>query len=170
MIVVDSNIIAARSLTSSLTSQTREIEERDPVWIVPVLWRYEFQNILATAIRTKQIRPEQAMDIWEEVSKILIENEFEPSASKVIDLVARYGISAYDGQFIALALEMGIPCVTEDRELRKKFPGTAISMDEFIKPDPTSVVREARARYRLSHRRREGRKEVILGHRRGRTK
>lgn len=148
MIVVDSNIVTARNLTSTLTSKAEQIEEKDPVWIVPVLWRYEFQNILATAIKAKQIKPEQALDIWEKVSKILVENECEPSASKVIDLVAQYGITAYDGQFIALALEMGIPCVTEDRELQEKFPDIAISMDGFLKPQSTYVVREVRERYR----------------------
>ncbi|HXX33239.1 MAG TPA: type II toxin-antitoxin system VapC family toxin [Thermodesulfobacteriota bacterium] len=148
MIVVDSNIIAARTLTSSLTSEAKQVEEKDPVWIVPVLWRYEFQNILATAIKAKQIRAEQALDIWEKVSNILAENECEPSVSKVISLVAQYEITAYDGQFIAVALEMGIPCLTEDRELREKFPGIAISVDEFLKPESTHVVREARARYR----------------------
>jgi predicted nucleic acid-binding protein len=148
MIVVDSNIITARNLTSSLTSKTKQVEEKDPVWIVPGLWRYEFQNILATAIKAKQIKPEQALDIWEKVSNALIENECEPSASKVIDLVAKHGITVYDGQFIAIALEMGVPCVTEDRELQEKFPGTAISMDEFLKPTPSYVVREVRGRYR----------------------
>jgi len=148
MIVVDSNIVTARNLTSTLTSKAEQVEEKDPVWIVPVLWRYEFQNLLATAIKAKQIKPEQALDIWEKVSKILVENECEPSASKVIDLVAQYGITAYDGQFIAVALEMGIPCVTEDRELQEKFPGIAISMDGFLKPQSTYVVREVRERYR----------------------
>jgi len=147
MIVVDSNIVAARNLTSSLTSEAKQVEEKDPVWIVPVLWRYEFQNILASAIKGKQIKPGQALNIWERVSNILIENEYEPSVSKVIDLVAQYEITAYDGQFIAVALEMGIQCVTEDRELQEKFPGIAISMNEFLKPESTYVVREPKARY-----------------------
>jgi predicted nucleic acid-binding protein len=147
MIVVDSNIVTARNLTTSLTSEAKQVEEKDPVWIVPVLWRYEFQNVLASTIKTKQIKPEQALNIWERVSNMLIENEYEPSASKVIDLVAQYGITAYDGQFIAAAFEMGIPCVTEDRELQEKFPGIAISMNEFLKPESTYVVREAKARY-----------------------
>jgi hypothetical protein len=71
----------------------------------------------------------------------------------VIDLVAQYGITAYDGQFIAVALEMGIPCLTEDRELQDKFPGIAISMKEFLKPESTYVVREAKVRYRRSKKR-----------------
>ena len=147
MIAVDSNIIAARSLTSSLTSTAKRVEEKDPVWIVPVLWRYEFQNILATATKAKQIKSEQALDIWTEVSNILLENEYEPAVSRIIDLVAQYGITAYDGQFIAVAVEMGTPCVTEDRELQEKFPGIAVSMDEFLKSEPTDVVQEERARY-----------------------
>ncbi len=148
MIVVDSNILTARNLTSSLTSKAKQVEDKDPVWIVPVLWRYEFQNILATAIKAKQIKPGQALDVWEKVSGILIENECEPSASIMLDLVAEYGITAYDGQFIAVALEMGIPCVTEDRELQKKFPGVAISMDGFLKPESNYIVQEAKERYR----------------------
>ena len=148
MIVVDSNIIAARNLTSALTSKAKQVEEKDSVWVVPVLWRYEFQNIMATAIKAKQIKSEQALNIWEKVSNILAENECEPSVSKVINLVAQYEITAYDGQFIAVALEMGIPCVTEDRKLQEKFPGIAISMDEFLRPESTYFVREVKARYR----------------------
>ncbi|MBM4338383.1 MAG: type II toxin-antitoxin system VapC family toxin [Deltaproteobacteria bacterium] len=148
MIVVDSNIVAARNLTSSLTSKAKQVEEKDPVWIVPVLWRYEFQNILATAIKSKQIRPDKASEVWEKVSKALIENECEPSPSKVIDLVSQYGITAYDGQFVATAMDMGVLFVTEDRELQEKFPGIAISIDEFLKPESTYIVREKKARYR----------------------
>jgi hypothetical protein len=42
MIVVDSNIITARNLASLLTSKAEQVEKKDPVWIVPFLWRYEF--------------------------------------------------------------------------------------------------------------------------------
>jgi predicted nucleic acid-binding protein len=133
VIVVDTNIVAARNLTSVLTSKAIKVERKDPVWIVPFLWRYEFQNILATAIKTGQIEAEQALRVWRTVSAALAENESEPSPAKVIDLVARHGISAYDGQFIALSIEMGIPCLTEDRELQTKFPGIAVSIDEFLK-------------------------------------
>jgi len=148
MIVVDSNIITARNLTSVLTSKAEQVEQKDPVWIVPVLWRYEFQNILATAIRAKQITPEHAFEVWQRVAGILVENESEPSPAKVIDLVAHYGITAYDGQFVALAMEMEVPCVTEDRELQAKFPRVAVSMDEFLKSPALRTVRERRRGYR----------------------
>jgi predicted nucleic acid-binding protein len=154
MIVVDSNIIAARNLISALTSKTQLVEQKDPVWIVPVLWRYEFQNILATAIKTRQITSEQALNIWQSVFSILIENESEPSAAGVIELVAHYGITAYDGQFIALAMEMGVPCVTEDKELQGKFPGIAVSIKRFLEPAPADRVSEGRGTYGGRKRRR----------------
>ncbi len=47
--------------------------------------------------------------------------------------VARHGITAYDGQFIALAMEMGISCITEDQELQKKFQEIALSMNDFLR-------------------------------------
>jgi predicted nucleic acid-binding protein len=90
------------------------------------------------------------LDVWEKVSRILMENECEPSPSKVIELVAQYGITAYDGQFIAVALEMGVPCVTEDQELQEKFAGIAVSMDEFLKPEFGHIVKEVKASYRRS--------------------
>jgi predicted nucleic acid-binding protein len=146
MIVVDSNIIAARNLTSALTPKAKQVEQKDPVWIVPCLWR--FQNILATAIKAKQITSEQALNVWQMVSGILMENESEPSAARVIELVTYYGITAYDGQFIALAMDMGIVCVTEDQELQEKFPGMAVSMEVFLEPVPVDRVHEEKAPYR----------------------
>ncbi|MCX5912602.1 MAG: type II toxin-antitoxin system VapC family toxin [Deltaproteobacteria bacterium] len=148
MIVVDSNIIAARNLTSSLTSKAEQVERKDPVWIVPTLWRYEFQNILATGMKVRQITPEDAFEIWQRVAGVLAENESEPSPGKVLDLVARYGITSYDAQFIALAMEMGIPCITEDRALREKFPRVGISMDDFLNPPIPRTIRERRLPYR----------------------
>ena len=148
MIVVDSNIIAARSLTTVLTSKSEQVERRDPVWIVPVLWRYEFQNILATAIRTRYLTAGEALMVWQRTAAILMKNESEPSPEKVINLVARYGITASDGQFVALALELGVFCITEDTELQKKFPEVAISMDNFLKQPIAGSVRETGRRYR----------------------
>ncbi len=149
MIVVDSNVIAARRLTTVLTSKAERIERRDPVWIVPALWRYEFQNILATAIRARQISLTKALEVWEGAETALAENESEPSPARVLDLVARFGITAYDGQFIALAMELGVPCITEDRELRRKFRGVAFSLEDFLESSEQGRVSERRAPYRL---------------------
>jgi hypothetical protein len=45
-------------------------------------------------------------------------------------------------------MEMGIQCVTEDRELQGKFPNIAVSMDGFLKNPGINGVHERKAQYR----------------------
>ena len=108
MIVVDSNVLAARNLTGTVTWLSQAVEKRDPVWLAPPLWRYEFQNIVAKAIWARQITPDEGVQAWRNASAQMAENEHEPSAAKVIDLTARYRITAYDANFIALAMDMEV--------------------------------------------------------------
>ena len=155
MIVVDSNVLAARNLTGLSTRVAEQVEERDSVWIAPPLWRYEFQNILAKAIRARQLTPEAAIVAWRKTSTQMVENEHEPSPEKVIELSGRYRITGYDANFIALAMEMDVLCVTEDGELHRKFPAIAVSMEDFVKRDTgDNVVRETKETYR-THRKRK---------------
>ena len=63
MIVVDSNILATRNLTSGRTTLCEQVERIDPVWIAPPLWRYEFQNILAKTIGARTIMPGDAIEV-----------------------------------------------------------------------------------------------------------
>ena len=58
------------------------------------------------------------------------DNEHEPSADKVIHLIAQHRITSHDANFIALAMEMGVLYVTEDGELHEKFPTIAIGMKD----------------------------------------
>lgn len=49
-----------------------------------------------------------------------------------LSVAAKYGITGYDAQYVALALNLAVPLITEDRKLRQAVPGVAISMQEFI--------------------------------------
>lgn len=154
MIVVDSNVLAARNLTGAQTPLAERVESIDPLWIVPPLWRCEFQNILAKGIWARQLTADGALHVWQLVLARMADNEHEPSAQKIIDLSARHRITAYDANFIALAMEMDVLCVTEDGELQEKFPAIAVSMEDFIKQGITDGgVRESRAPYGVRKRR-----------------
>ena len=128
MIVVDTNVLAARNLTGVQTRLAEQVEKLDPLWLAPPLWRCEFQNILAKAIWARQLSPEAAMMAWRNALAQMADNEREPSPEHVIDLSARHRITGYDANFMALAMEMGVKCVTEDAELHRKFPELAVSM------------------------------------------
>lgn len=157
MIVVDSNVLAAWSLTGPDAPSAQQLEQRDPVWISPSLWRFEFQNILVKAIWTREMTPEDATRVWMKVSARMSENEYDPPPPNVIALSARHRISAYDANFVALAMEMGVRCVTEDRELQRKFPAIALGMGDFLRRSADGEeVREAPVPYRVRRRRKSG--------------
>jgi len=42
----------------------------------------------------------------------------------------RYGISGYDAQYIALAEEFGVKCVTADVPLARKTPGISVLLSD----------------------------------------
>ncbi|MEI6808964.1 MAG: type II toxin-antitoxin system VapC family toxin [bacterium] len=154
MIVVDTNVPAARNLTGTKPDLAKQVEQIDPVWILPQLWRYEVQNILATAVRVRQITPDNAMAIWQDVSSRMSTNEHDASSERVIELFTRHKITAYDANFIALAMEMKVFCVTEDTELQEKFPDKALSMAEFVRLSQAKTqVRETHAMYRVRRKR-----------------
>jgi hypothetical protein len=58
--------------------------------------------------------------------------EYQPVSLKILHLVNESTCSAYDCEFVALASELDIPLVTVDKQIRKQFPNTAISLDEFV--------------------------------------
>ena len=153
MIVVDSNVLAARNMEHEKSSLAELVDRRDPMWIAPPLWRYEFQNILAKALWTRRMTMQAAVETWRQAMAAMTENEHEPSPERVIELSGHYRITAYDANFIALAMEMGVLCVTEDGELLQKFPTIAVSMEAFTKSDRTGgMVSEAQAPYRARKR------------------
>ena len=146
MIVVDSKVLAARTLSCERSSQAIQIESLDNVWLVPCLWRYEFLNILATQIKAGRVSQHHARHLFQQVAQLLAENERDPDIEAVLGLVAKYRITAYDAHFVALAQTAGCLLVTEDAELLSKFPDCAVSMSSFVSQhSPSDGIRETRS-------------------------
>lgn len=125
MIVADSNLIASCVLESSTTEAARRLRSSDNEWYVPKLWRYEVTNILATMIRVRGLPPKTAISIFDALSESLKPYERDPVADDVFSLVADYGITGYDAQFVALAQELRCMLYTQDKEILDKFPTLA---------------------------------------------
>ena len=47
-------------------------------------------------------------------------------------IAAKYAITGYDVQYVALAQSLNAPLITEVRKLHKAVPGIAFSMQEFL--------------------------------------
>jgi predicted nucleic acid-binding protein len=128
VIVVDSNIVACLYLPGEHTARAEALLESDPDWAAPVLWRSEFRNILAGCLRRRTLGFEQACDLQREAERLLSGAEYEVASRAVLDLVRDSDCSAYDCEFVALAMSLDTSLVTTDKKLLKAFPRRAVPL------------------------------------------
>lgn len=133
MIVVDTNVICYRWIPSAYSVAVETVLAKDPEWAAPLLWRSEFRNALAGALRQRLITLELALYTIEKAERHMANREFAVSSRAVLNLVARSQCSAYDCEFVALAEERRVPLVTVDRQLLREFPRTAVSLETFTR-------------------------------------
>ena len=128
MIVVDSNVLAYLYLPGEYTAAAEALLELDSDWAAPILWRSEFRNILAGYLRRKAITFEQANSLQREAESLLEGAEFEVESFAVLELVRDSDCSAYDCEFIALAMKLDTTLITMDKKLLRAFPKRAIAL------------------------------------------
>jgi predicted nucleic acid-binding protein len=131
MIVADTNLIAYLLIDGEATATARRAFERDPDWRVPPLWRSEFLNVLATAVRAGILAETQAFDAWDAAVDAFGDREEEPGAEPVLATAIRLRISAYNAHFVALAERSGSRLVTSDRGILRACPDVAVSIRTF---------------------------------------
>lgn len=132
MIVTDTNIIAYLMIQGNLTNQAKKVFNRDSDWVVPGLWKHEFLNIMATLVNTERAELNNVILCYEKAIKLFSRLEKEPNYRNVLTISTHHRISAYDAQFVSLAMELDVPLITEDKRLLDKFPDNTQIMDQFI--------------------------------------
>lgn len=133
MIIVDTNVIASLYLPNRFTPDAEKLLIQEPVWGAPHLWRSELRNVIALYLRKKIVSFEQAIQIQAEAELLMAENEFMVKSSEIIFLVNNSNCSAYDCEFVALALNFKSTLVTADKKILSEFPSTAKSLQQFLK-------------------------------------
>jgi predicted nucleic acid-binding protein len=128
MIVVDSNVLAYLFIAGVQTPSAEALLAREPQWAAPTLWRSEFRNILAGYIRRKDITFDAAYVMMREAEALLSGNEFEADSLRVLELVRDSVCSAYDCEFVAVAMKLDVPLVTMDKALLRGFPKLAVPL------------------------------------------
>jgi predicted nucleic acid-binding protein len=133
VIVVDTNVICYRWMSSANSAAAETALAKDPHWIAPLLWRSEFRNIVALAIRKQALTINAAQEIVRRAEASFERTEFAVSSDAVLQLVARSNCTAYDCEFIALAHAEGVQLITTDRQILREFPEVAISLERFVR-------------------------------------
>ena len=153
MIVVDANILAFYIIEGKRTVDTNILRETDAEWMVPSFWSVEFQSILWKYVRYDGMAMGMAQEYLDKALDMFVPNEVTPAPDIVLRDALNWNITVYDAQYVSLAREFGVRCVTEDVPVRKACPDIAISMDEFIARNTGgNIVREAQATYKAPRR------------------
>jgi predicted nucleic acid-binding protein len=122
MIVVDTNVVAYLFLRGEFAARAEAWLKSDRDWVAPMLWRSEFRNVLAGCLRRKQLTFETAREIQREAQALLIGNEHEVDSQRVLELVRDGDCSAYDCEFVSVAMRLGVKLLTADKKVLKAFP------------------------------------------------
>jgi predicted nucleic acid-binding protein len=128
VIVVDTNIIAYLHLVGEFTDRAETLLRKDSEWAAPLLWRSEFRNLLAGYMRRKTLTFEETREVQAEAESLMAGSEHEVDSQSVLELVRDSGCSAYDCEYVALAMRLGVKVVTADGKLLRAFPRLAIPL------------------------------------------
>lgn len=133
MIVADTNLIAYLVLPGERTEAAEAVLRTDPAWAVPILWRSELRNVLATYVRGGTLSFGDALVMAERAESLMAGREFSVPSESVLALSSASGCAAYDCEFVVLARELGVPLVTADARLITAFPETVAAIEAFAR-------------------------------------
>lgn len=132
MIVADTNIISYLFLPTVYSEKASRLYLQDAEWAAPSLWCSEFRNVLALYIRQQILTLAEALLIQEEAESLMADHEFSVTSVQVLTLTDSSNCSAYDCEFVALAKQLSVKLVTEDKKILREFPEVALSLDDFL--------------------------------------
>ena len=132
MIVADSNLIAYLLIPGDKSALADDVLLKDADWAVPLICRSEVRNILALYMRHEGMSLAQARKTMEKAEVLWSRREFAVPSDAVLEMTFHHNITAYDGEFVVLAKQLGVPFVTFDKPVRKAFPNLAMAAEEFL--------------------------------------
>jgi predicted nucleic acid-binding protein len=95
------------------------IEGGDEAW-VPALWPLEVSNVLLMGERRGRIGPSQSRAFWDVLVALGIRIDADTASharGQALRLAREYGLTAYDGAYLELALRRGCALVSLDSKL-----------------------------------------------------
>jgi predicted nucleic acid-binding protein len=149
MIVVDVNVLAFYLIEGVRTREARILRQMEPEWAVPPFWLIEFESVLQKYVRFANMPKDEAVDILNQAMDLFSQNEVTPEANAVMQDALNWGVTVYDAQYVSLAKQLGVRCISEDGPVQKKCPEIVLSMAHFFEAaSGPHAVRETRTTYR----------------------
>ena len=118
--VVDASILAQTVIKEEYTELALRLVEKLKSIYAPPLILYEIGNALVILVRRRLITKKDALRKFRSITAIPILNIREPALDRVVEIAVELKTTFYDASYLALALEVGVPLITADRELCEK--------------------------------------------------
>jgi len=143
MIVVDAMILTyALVRVPDQTPAVNQLLETSHAWAAPPLWRSELRNVLLKYMRVADTeRPGGTVTLDDARRKMGIaetligERTFGVDSGTVLERAEATGLSAYDGEYVALAETLEAPLVTTDGEILQAVPDIAARPEAITSPE-----------------------------------
>jgi predicted nucleic acid-binding protein len=132
LVLVDTNVLAYLLIEGDHTPSAQQLLTRDPDWRSEAFIMVEFTNVLATYMRTRGLELDQALRLLAKADMVVPVLTAVPH-SRALEAAAEHAISAYDGHFVALAMQSRRRLVTEDTRLLTAAPGWTMSLAEALR-------------------------------------
>jgi len=133
MLVVDTNVVVHLLLQGQATSAARAAFAADSDWRSDAFLLIEYTNVLATAIRSRRISVASAGVALTHARRVMEPGLHSAPHEHVLSLAIKYGISAYDARFLAVADALGTKLTTEDIKLRRAAPHSTQSVEQALR-------------------------------------
>ena len=125
MIVVDNNILVDFWLREDkFRLRAQELFRRDPEWIAPSLWKYEFGKVVQDYLREGRLEQDGRDRAWNGCLRMVATLEDIDVLS--IDEVSRdTELTFYDASYLLLARCRELPLYTRDKDILRVAPDIA---------------------------------------------
>jgi predicted nucleic acid-binding protein len=133
-VVVDSSAICALFFEDEATPASDQLLERlgaGGIW-VPALFLWEVTNVLLTAERRQRLSQAQRAEALQMLEALQF--EIDPSQPSVVwhdvtQIAAQTGLTSYDAAYLELAIRLGAPLATRDRELQRCCIAAGVALE-----------------------------------------
>ncbi|MGH9487670.1 MAG: type II toxin-antitoxin system VapC family toxin [Terriglobales bacterium] len=120
----DANVIAYYCVAGTFQHEAALALRGMHEWHSAELWCSELRNALAGYMRSRGLPLATAQSFWADAEQCMARS-YRPPGSRVLELAASSGCSAYDLEYVALAQQLRAPLITMDREVLRAFPDEA---------------------------------------------
>jgi predicted nucleic acid-binding protein len=99
--------------------------------LVPHLWHLEATNVLLTAEKQGKLQPGEVERFITQLENLPIQVDAltaHQAFNRTLSLSRAYKLSSYDAAYLELAIRLGLPLATLDKDLRKAAKQTRVAL------------------------------------------